>query len=463
MRAMQTAILGFVLLFSGPVESASPISTDSQKAIARQASAILGQVTTEGGPGAAILIAQGDAILFRGARGSANIELGVPLVPDQVFRIASVTKMFTAALVLKLVENGKLSLDDPLARTLPDFPNAGSITIRQLLSHTAGLSDKSLLGNEQPGFLRRDIELSSLVQVIGKEPLRFAPGSMQAYSNAGYIVLGAVIEKVSGKPWFEAMREQLLDPVGLTHTRFDAANAILSRRVAGYTKGLDGQVANADFISVSVPSSAGGLVSTIDDLHRWMRALSTGRAINPASFRMMQTPAVLPEGPAANPYGFGLYVWTMRGESVVGHTGQIDGFASFLAYIPSRDVTIVVLGNDDTFDAQTAGRKLTAIALGRPYTVVSAVPLSDELLRSLAGQYRIGTQTMKLSVREGAIYYQRNAGKQISLQMSGNGELHFMPDELSYFIPVLDNTGHVTQLNYWRQGEGPPVIYQKIL
>jgi len=172
-----------------------------------QASKLLDSVSTADGPGAAILVDRGDTIVFRQARGSANIELGVPLAPTKVFRIASVTKIFTAALVLKLAEEGKLSLDDTLARTLPDFPGAQSITIRQLLSHTAGLSDKSLLGDGAPGVLRQDMTLSALTVLIAKEPLRFTPGSSQAYANAGYILLGAVIEKATGKPWYGAMAE----------------------------------------------------------------------------------------------------------------------------------------------------------------------------------------------------------------------------------------------------------------
>lgn len=454
MKHLRTAILVGSVIAALPVTvMAAPPDRSVDGTVVTQASKLLDSVSTADGPGAAILVDRGGTVVFRQARGSANVELGVPLAPTKVFRIASVTKIFTAALVLKLAEEGKLSLDDTLARTLPDFPGAQSITIRQLLSHTAGMSDKSLLGDGAPGVLRQDMTLSALTALIAKEPLRFKPGSSQAYANAGYILLGAVIEKATGKPWYGAMAERLFNPLKLSHTRYGAAGPIIPDRVAGYTRGSDRQVANADFISVSVPASAGALVSNVDDLRSWMRALATGHVISAASFQAMSRPASVPEGTAMNPYGFGLYVWTIRGETVVGHTGQIDGFASFLAYIPSQDATIVALGNDDTFDAQTVGRRLAAIMIGRPY-VTETVPLSGELMQNLAGSYDDDGRTVTLTVKDGALSYRRGGGRSFPLQMMRDGTLHFMPDDLSYFTPLRDAGGRVTGLEFRSRGEG---------
>jgi len=222
-----TAILGCLLVAALPmIAMAAPRDRSLDSPVATQASRLLDSVSTADGPGAAILVDRGGTIVFRQARGSANVELGVPLTPTKVFRIASVTKIFTAALVSKLAEERKLSLDDTLARTLPDFPEAQSITIRQLLSHTAGLSDKSLLGDGAWGVLSQDMKLPALTALIATEPLRFTPGSSQAYANAGYILLGAVIEKATGKPWYVAMQERLFDPLKLAHTRYGAAGPI---------------------------------------------------------------------------------------------------------------------------------------------------------------------------------------------------------------------------------------------
>lgn len=426
--------------------------------IAQQAQQILDGVTTDAGPGAVALIARGDKILFRKARGRANIELGVKLAPDQVFYIASVTKMFTAALVLKLAETNRLSLDDPLSRYLPDFPNAESISIRQLLNHTAGISDRTVTSNAQPGFSRRDVDIALLVSEIAKRPLNFAPETSQAYSNSGYILLGAVIEKITGGHWYDSLQDQLLAPLMLIRTQYGTASRVINGRVAGYTSNNQKQaLKNADFISMSIPGSAGALVSTVDDLRNWMRALTSGRVISAESYQQMITPVELPGASSANPYGFGTYIWRVRGEIMIGHTGQINGFASILAYLPSQDMTVIVLANDDSFDARSVGRRLAAIALGKPYPAVIPVSVSVSEMQTLVGIYESeGSPSRTLSIKDGKLFVQRGDRSAIPLQMTKDGQLHFIPSELSYFVPVRDSMGDVVALDYFESGDGPP-------
>ncbi len=460
-RATLAGLFLACLTFALPSDACATPRGDA--AIANQAGAMLKAATAAGRPGIAVLVARGDAILYRGAVGAANIELGVPLRTDQVFDIASVTKMFTAALVFKLSEAGKLSLDDPLARYLPDFPNAGAVTLRQLLTHTAGISDITPPGAVQPGFMRRDVDTATLVAEIAKRPAAFAPGTAQAYSNAGYILLGAVVEKVTGEPWHVAMQEQLFGPLGLAHTGYGIASAVLPGRVAGYTTDTpDHRVRNAPFISLSIPAAAGGLVSTVDDLRLWMRALAAGRVVGDAGYRQMVMPAMPGGTMPAHPYGMGMYVWKVRGETMIGHTGQIDGFAAILAYLPSRDVTIVALGNDDNFDAQNFGRRLAAIALGKPYPTVVGVPIPAADLSALAGSYQEGPVVRTLSVRDGRLYAQRGKGNVVPMQMAADGQLHFVPDELSYFVPVRDSSGAIVRLDYYDHGDGPPRALPRI-
>lgn len=425
--------------------------------IAREAREELNRVSTPSGPGAAVLIAKGNNLIYRSARGSAEIELGVPLSPDHVFRIASVTKMFTAAMILKLAEAGKLSLDDPLALYLPDFPNAASITIRELLSHTAGISDISK--DMQPGFTRRDVDLATLVTDISKRPLDFAPGTGWAYSNAGFILLGAVIEKVTGESWYTSVSTQILEPLGLRHTQYAANSPLVPGRAAGYTTDTPGHVVNnATFISMTIPASAGALASTVDDLRLWMRALTTGRVISKESFQKMITPAPkLPGTRTAYGYGFGMYLWHVRGTPMIGHLGQVNGFASAVVYLPERDITIVVLANDDNFNARIVSRRLAAIALGKPFPKVIAAPTSEEELRSLAGTYQFNENTIEtLSIRDNKLYAQRGSGNVLPLQMTADKQLHFVSDELSYFMPIRDATGMVIRLDYFEDGDGPP-------
>ncbi len=391
------------------------------------------------------------------------MQLAVPLTDQNVFHIASVTKMFTSAMVLKLAQERKLSLDDPLARYVPDFPNAAGISIRQLLGHTAGISDKTLPADIQPGFSRRDVGMATLIAEIAKRPPSFAPDTDQAYSNSGYILLGAVIEKVTGKLWHVAMQEQLLAPLGLKNTAYGIASSVIPERVAGYTRdGPNSAFSNAPFISMTIPSSAGALVSTVHDLRVWMRALSTGKVIDSASYQQMITPAA-PAGLAtSNPYGFGMNIWRVRGEQMIGHTGQINGFASVLAYLPAQDITIVALSNDDNFDAHTFGRRLAGIALGKPYPAVASIPIPPADLQALTGSYQLGHVVQQLSVKDGKVFFRRGNSNEIPLQMTTNGQMHFLPDELSYFVPIRNAAGNIIRLDYFARGDGPPEAMVRI-
>jgi D-alanyl-D-alanine carboxypeptidase len=429
---------------------ASPFSDAT---IGREAQKVLDAAVRPDGPGAAFLIARGDDVIFRRARGRASIELGVPLSPDHAFRIASVTKMFTAASTLKLVETGQLSLDDAVSLYLPGLAAAGSVTIRQLLNHTAGISD---VGKNPPaGLARRDADAAIRVAEIGARPLTFPPGTRWNYSNSGYILLGAVIGKVTGEAWDATLQTQFLKRLGMTQTRYGDTSILIPGRAAGYTKDARTRaVKNADFVSANVPDSAGALVSTVDDLLRWTRALASGRAISRDSFEQMIRPT---PAPGSDGYGLGVYVWQVRGETMIGHTGQIPGFASVVGYLPRLAITVVALGNDDSFDARVTGRRLAAIALGKPYPDVVAVSPSDEELRSLEGSYRIDENTVRaLFVRGRTLHTQRGTGSVIPLQMTASKQLHFDPDELGYFVPVRDAAGRVIRLDYYRDGEGPP-------
>ena len=246
--AVQFTVLVFLCLTAISIVSAQHVVA-SDLTIRRHATALLNATVNPSGPGIAVLIARNEKAIFRAARGRANIELDVPLTAADTFRIASVTKTFTAALVIKLAEKGELSLDAPLKKFLSDFPGAENITIRELLNHTAGVSDQAPPSAIQPGFSRRDVDITTLIAEIAKRPAAFAPGASQSYSNAGFILLGAVIEKVTGKPWHVALDELILRPLGLRNTRYGSASVIIPGRVAGYTTDTPGRkIENAPYI-----------------------------------------------------------------------------------------------------------------------------------------------------------------------------------------------------------------------
>lgn len=456
---MRWACVVILWLLSNAVSATSP----SDAVVARQAQALLEQSARPDAPGLELLVAREDHVIFHAARGGADLELGVPSHAGQIYRIASITKMFTAAEVLKLAEQRRLSLDDTLDKYLPDFPGASRIHLRQLLNHTAGISD--LTKNPQPGFVARKLDTATWLAELATRDPAFAPGTQQSYSNGGYIVLGAVIEKVTGKPWYQAIDDQLLTPLGLRQTRYGDNAAIIPDRVTGYTTDTpDHRVHNASYINASVPAAAGALVSSAEDLFHWMRLLANGRVISQASFLQMITPVSLPSGTeVTHPYGLGVYLWQVRGRTMIGHTGQINGFASAVGYVPDAQITVVVLANDDNLDARTMARRLAALALGQPYDTPVPVPLSATAMHALEGNYRIDDRTLEtLTVKGGQLLAQRTGRHAVPLQATAQGRLYFVPDELSYFQPVRDPRGNVIRLDYVEGGDAPAQPWPRV-
>ncbi|MDG2534645.1 serine hydrolase [Sphingomonas sp. HITSZ_GF] len=428
------------------------LAQPSPAAIARGADAAMAAAIDPKGAGAVVVIARGDTILYRKARGLAEVELGVSLAPDQSFRIASITKSFTAALLVQMAARGEVALDAPVVRYLADVPLDPRITLRQLLSHTAGVSETDAV--PQPPFGNGEVPIAEQVRRIAARPLAFEPGTAQRYSNAGYILLAAVIEKVTGQSWDAAMRARLFAPLGLADTDYDRAGAIVPGRVSGYTSDK-GVLRNAAPFNLSIPKTAGSLRSTVADLLRWMRALSQGKVVGTEGFVEMSTPALATVG-VQERYGLGLYRWQIRGQDAIGHTGQIDGFASALFYLPDADATVVVLANSDSFDAQTLARRMAAIAIGKPYPLPHPGDARSEALAALAGRYGSDPATTRtLAVQDGKLMIGRPNRNSIPTILDSDGAIRFVPDELSYFRPVRDAAGTVIRLDYFAHGEGP--------
>ncbi|QAY75942.1 serine hydrolase [Sphingosinicella sp. BN140058] len=456
MRLLAFAV-PFMLLCSA-AQAAPGASEIDRGRVETEADAALASMVDPAGSGAAVLIAQGEAILYRNAHGMADVALGVPLTPDHVFRIASITKTFTAGLIVHMVERGELSLDAPAGDYLPDLGLDRRITVRQLLSHTAGIADTDV--PPLPPFGPGEIQIEAQLRRIAARPLLFVPGGDQRYSNAGYVLLGGIIERRSGQRWEAALQDRLFRPLSLLHTGYADAATIVPGRVAGYS-GEPGALRNADPGNVSGPKTAGALHSTLDDLRTWFSALAHGQVVRAPYFAAMTTPARA-SAAVQDRYGLGLALWRVRGEEVIGHTGQIGGGASALIHIPSRDTVIAVLANNDSFDAQTLARRLAAIVIGRPYPIARPALLSAESLASLAGTYGDDARNRRtLAVTGHALTLVRPDRPPIPMIVDGDGKLRFVTDDLSYFEPIRDRRGHVVRLDLYSRGEGPPVAYPR--
>jgi D-alanyl-D-alanine carboxypeptidase len=328
----------------------------------------------------------GKAVLEKGY-GSANLEQGVHVSNDSIFRVGSVTKQFTAAALLLLAEQGKLSTQDKLAKYYPNFPRGNDITLDQMLHHTSGIhsytSDPSF---EKEGMVHRSTD--EMVEFIAKLPKTqdFEPGADWSYSNSAFFILGGVIEKVSGEPLAKVFKTRLFAPAGMTHSALDDESEIVIGRVRGYSGAGPGKFTNAPFISMSIPGAAGSIRSTAGDLVKWNAALYGGKILKPASLAAMLAPGKLNNGETSgtamakqmatagaptkghSEYGYALFLSDLDGHRKVDHGGGIYGFSASLSEFPDDHTTVVVLSNAIGKDvgAQKIAKEIERLAIGLP-------------------------------------------------------------------------------------------------
>jgi len=430
----------------------------SDAEVKRQAQDLLADAVAANGPGMVILVSRGDDVLFRGARGRAQLELDAPLSPGDVFRIGSNTKPFTAAAIYRLSEQGRVALTDPLSRYLPTFPNAAHITVAELLCHTSGIKDYTEIEGYFDAPIRTDVSTAQLVDVFKDLPADFAPGTDWKYSNSGYVLLGAIIEQVTGKPWHAAIKDLVMTPLALDHTGYDNGGSLIARRAAGYSADADGHTVNAPYMSMTQAAAAGGLVSNGDDLVRWMRALHSGKVLGADSYRRMTTPAALSSGRTGDS-ACGLAALRVREESAFEHVGRDPGFMSETLFLPRSAIGVVVLTNTDSpqRDISVIAARLAATALGRPYPQHKPVTLTPTQMQALAGDYRRGQDGLRtIVVRDGTLYTHRDGGRDHVLRAASENELYF-DEVLDYFTVTRDARGAVTALDEFVNGEQPPL------
>lgn len=334
--------------------------------VARVDSLALAFVRGGGAPGVSVGVVRGgrDTIVMRGY-GLADLENDVPATAATVYEVGSVTKQFTASLVMRLVERGDVSLDDSLGGLLPSSPPAWrGVRLRQLLNHTSGIPSYTDTGDRWLRRIAEDMPPDTLVAMTARDTVNFRPGTSWRYSNTGYVLLGMLLEKRSGRPYADLVAEQLFTPLGLTDTRYCANAPVIRHRARGYGRAATGLI-NAPYLSMTQPFSAGALCSTVGDLARWNRLLAIGKVVTPASYARMTTP----EGGAVGAplhYGYGLAVDTLDGHRRVVHGGGIFGFISANAYFPDDSLSVTVLTNQAPSDPDALLEDVARVVFGLP-------------------------------------------------------------------------------------------------
>jgi len=290
-------------------------------------------------PGLSLAVIRDGKTIKSQGYGLANLELRVPVIPETVFEIGSLTKQFTATCVMMLVEEGKIALDDPVSKYL-EVPEAWkAITVRHLLTHTSGIKTYTAL----PGFeASLHLTVRAFIDKLAAHPLTFAPGESFAYCNSGYNLLGFIIEKVSGESYWKFLSARILNPLGMSSTRSRDQKTVILHRASGYERENDALV-NRDSDLTDV-FSAGAIVSTVPDLVKWNAALDSGKLLKSSSLQQMWTPSKLNSGKISS-YGFGWRVDESKGRKNIGHSGSTSGFSASLQRFPDDKLTLIVLCN----------------------------------------------------------------------------------------------------------------------
>jgi CubicO group peptidase (beta-lactamase class C family) len=417
------------LLAAGPLVHAAPAFSQD---VAARIDQVLSATYKADAPGATVIVVKDGKTILRKGYGLADVERKQPLAPETVMRLGSVTKQFTAAAIMMLVDEGRIKLDDDITVYLPDYPAQGKkVTIEHLLTHTSGIV--SYTG--KPGFknsMQDDLTVSRMIDSFKSDPLEFEPGSRYRYNNSGYFLLGAIIEKVSGQTYDKFVEQRIFAPLGMKHTAYEGHERSKAAHALGYTAKQGGGFAPGAAISMTQPYAAGSLVSNVDDMARWDAAVSSGKLLKAASWQRAFTPYVLSGGASTN-YGYGWEMGKLQGAAMISHGGSIPGFKTFTLRIPSEKLYVAVLSNADSglMKPDEAAAKASAIAIGKPFPEYKEVMLSAAALDALSGTYQAGEGGKRIFRREGERMVMQGAGRAPVTLNAYSDTGFFIPGSLS--------------------------------
>ncbi len=396
-------------------------------------------------PGYSVLVAKNNQVIYQDAIGMADMEQSVPIRPDMVFRIGSITKQFTAVAILQLVEQGKLDLGADIRTYLPEYPTQGkTILLEQLINHTSGIKSYTSMDIWDSEVRKRDFTVSGLVDFFKNEPPDFEPGTQLRYNNSAYILLGAIIEKVSGMSYADYIRRHIFEPAGMATARYDDALTIIPGRVKGYSRDASHFI-NAPYLSMTQPYAAGSLLMSTGDLFKWHLAVNQHRLLSKTWLDKAYTPGKLADG-TAHEFGYGWARGRLLGMSTIEHSGGINGFSTNAIYLPEQEVYVIVFGNlDSGGGVSDLSQKMAALAAGKLRRPI-ATKLTEKEKQAYVAVYRnTGGDSRTISLSEGKLYSQRTGGPRFSLEPLGKDEF-LLGDGLSSLLFIRDGSGRITSV-----------------
>lgn len=482
-RKRRAAVLGVVLvvgtLVPSCIDGSRPASApDRHQALADRIDAVVSnQIRRVPRPGASIAVASASKVLLAKGYGLADVDGRVRARPDTVYRVASVTKQFTAAAVMDLVERGFLGVDDDVTRFLPDYPTHGHhLTIRHLLTHTSGIRSYTEVPQFQP-FSDAKVAREDVVRLFAGD-FEFAPGQQWSYSNSNYFLLGLIIEKAGGIPFERYLRDRLFAPLHMGDTSACPDEPSGRDQARGYELGLDGRPRPSEPLNMQHAFAAGGLCSTVEDFVGWNEALHGHHVLTPASYELMTTAVRLDNG-ATFPYDFGLSLDSVDGSPMISHDGGTPGFASSLVYLPDEKLTLAVLVNSSS----GAGENLIAAVMkarspgcaGKEPPPVQAPPAGPDV--AINGGFETGDLTGWTAENQvgghGDWFVYAGATSPLSCSFIGgapegsNGATsepcgHFRPGAPTSALPAPTASGRPVRCIDAEDGPGSHVLYQDI-
>lgn len=409
MQWMRPLVGAITVLLTAGTAGAQAIDLARAQAVAD--SAARAAAAAEQIPSVSIAVAQGDNPIFSRAYGLADVEMNTAATTATVYKLRSLTKQFTAAAVMRLVDQGRIRLDEPITTYLPDFPTQGrTVTVRHLLTHTSGLTTKSgslslgtALGRDggNAQWHKLDLSYGEMLERFGSLPFEFEPGAKYEYNNFGYFLLGHVIARAAGMTYAEYVERELLRPLGLEHTWYCDDHRVIPKRAEGY-EFYEGKLMNAPYTSIEAPGgAAGSLCGTVGDMVRWTQLLHDGKVVSPTSLTAMTARPTLTSGDSSW-YGMGLYlppVSASLGHRKIFHGGTRPGFGAYLSHYPDDRLTIAVLTNGGAGrdKAEEIERAVARAAFGQE---PKHVPIEVKDLARYEGDYvlQIGARTLDVRV-----------------------------------------------------------------
>jgi D-alanyl-D-alanine carboxypeptidase len=469
---IRSHVLVGLALLAGLSPAAAQRSTITRAEFRQRADSLVYTYLAESrAPSAAFAVIRGNDTLAYGAHGLADVQAWRAPTAATIYEIGSNTKQFTSAAIMKLVEQGRVKLDDDLSKYVPQFPMQGRrVSIRQLLNHTSGIHSYT----SSPGWQKTWNDVLSpdaIVRFVAADTFDFAPGTAYRYNNTGYVLLGMVVEKASGQKYASYLDAQFFKPLGLRSTSYCPSKTTNPAFALGYSKAEYG-TKRAQFMDLSHPFSAGALCSTVGDFAKWQRALDAGKVVSPASYALMSTADTLVSGRKIN-YGFGLVPGVFNGHKTISHTGGIPGFASAATYVPDDSLSIVVFTNFDAESPQTLVGNLLRVAYGeapvargpaRAQSAAAASSLSPADRDAIVGNYALKlpdgqTLPIRFFVDGARLMSQAQGQDAMEVRYLGNYQFGVAFDPALRFTFTMD-AGKATRVTLLQGGatiEGPRV------